>query len=786
MLYHHLLLSIRHLSRNRRYLLINVLGLGAALGFAILAYLNHQFSTTFDSWHRDADRIVRAEIIKESNKEAYGYCPSALGPVAAANISAIEAQCRLDSRSTVVKRDDAVFNENLHFTDENFFEFFNFTLLKGRIDLADRNSVVLEEEAALKYFGTDDPLGKTLLFYADTEQRLPLTVSGVVKKLPLNSSIRFSFMTHLDNQFEGAARVDYTGWKWVVDALFFKLKNAADAPALAASLQPYVEPCNIARPNAQITGYRIERLRELALTSRELRANSLWPGMPPGSIWGTIIMASLLLLTASLNFANMTIAICNRRLREMGVRKVMGGTRTQLMVQLLGDSLVVVALAAAMGMMLAFPIVTWFNTTWKFTDLRVNYSDPYLLAYIGAAVAGTTLLAGSYPALYISSFRPSHIFRGGVLFGHSSLFSRMMMGLQVSISLVAVVTGLSFARNAESNRNADVGFAYQPVLQAWLPSAQDFSRFNDAVRNLPGVEATTGSADLPGFGYGLVDFAWQSTTQEALLYQISSDFPEFMQMRLVEGVWAAPAGDTTASAEVVVNETMARELGGTVIGQTLSFRKRTVRISGVVADFMTRTPFNPIQPAMLNPVPMGQWRRCLIKTADTDGQPKAMAALETEWKRLFPYSPVNIGYQRDMLRDAIEASDNIAMSMAVFAGVAILLSITGLFSLVSLNVLRRLREVAIRRVLGASVSEVAWILNKSYTWVFVLAIVSGCAGGYFFSMTLLDSVFKINFGVPVAALVWGSIGVLTVAAATIGLKLWQTLQINPSEVLRGE
>ncbi len=786
MLYNHLLLSVRHLSRNVRYLVINVLGLGTALAFAILAYLNYNFSQSFDNWHRDADQVVRIEVIRSSNNEPFGICPSALGPVAMANLSAIEAQCRLDSRSTVVKQGDAVFNESLHFADENFFQFFDFPLLKGRIDLADRSTVVLDEEMAVKYFGEEDPIGKSLLFYADSEQRMPLMVSAVVKKTPLNSSIRFGFMTHLDNQLDGATQVDYTSWKWVIDALFFKLKNTADAPALADALQPYVEPYNIARPNATINRYRTEQLRELALTSRELRANSLWPGMPTGSVWGSVVMAALLLLTASLNFANMTIAICNRRLREMGVRKVMGGTRGQLMAQLLGDSLIVVLLATLLGMALAFPIVAWFNSTWKFTDLRVDYTNPYLLAFIAALTVGTTLLAGSYPAFYLASFRPANIFRGGVLFGGSNLFSRAMMGLQVAISLSTVVTGLSFARNAALNRSADIGYDYQPVLQSWLPDAKDFQRFNDVVRNLPGVAATTGSADLPGFGFGTVDVAWQGVNQEAIFYQVSHDFPTFMNMRLVEGAWAAPAGDTTASEEVVVNETLARELGGGIVGQTLTFRKRSVRVSGVVADFMTRTPFNPIQPAMMNPVPQRQWRRCLIRTAGTENQPKVMAALEAEWKKMFPYTPTNIGYQSEMLRDAVEVSDNIAMSMAVFALVAILLCVTGLFSLVSLHALRRMREVAIRRVLGASVREVAWILNKNYGLIFGLAIVAGCAGGYFFSISLLDSVFKINFGVSPVALIAGSVGIMVVAAATIGLKLWQTLQVNPADVLRGE
>ncbi len=787
MLPNYIKLTLRHLQRNGRYLLINVLGLGFALGFCILAYLNYQFAHTYDHWHRDANRIVRVELVK-ANGEPYGICPAALGPAAAADLSGVEAQCRYDSRGTVVKRGDAVFNEPFHFADENFFQFFDFETVAGSLDLRDRSKVVIEEETAKKYFGAENPIGQTLLFYADTDQKLPLTVGGVVKSIPLNSSLRFKFITHLDNQFEGPKPVDYVGWKWVVDAVFLKLKNASDEPATLAGLQRYVAPANTARPDWTAGAYRLERFREMALDSRPLRNNGLWQGVPPAAVWGNVTMAVLLLLTAALNFANMTIAVCNRRLREMGVRKVMGGTRFQLMRQLLGESLIVVMLAAGLGMLLAYPITEWFNSTWKFTDFQVDYTNPYLLAYIAGAVLLTTLLAGSYPAFYISSFRPSSIFRGGVLFGGSNIFSSIMMGLQVTISIVAVVTGVSFARNAEFNRHADIGFDYQPILQAWLPSESDYRRFNDAIQDVPGVVSTAGSLHLPGFGFNMIDFKWQGEGQEALLYQVSSDLPALMGMRLAQGTWAAPAVDTTPSNEVIVNQTFVRQIGGNgnVIGQEIIVQKRTVRIAGVVSDFMTNNPFMPIGAAVLQPVPIRNWRRCVIRTASVEQQPQIMAALESKWKQLFPYTPFNVGYQNEMLREAIEASDNVATSMVGFAGVAILLSITGLFSLVSLNVLRRMREVAVRRVLGASAREVGWALNKSYIWIFLFAVILGCFAGRFLASQLMDSIFKINIGVQPAALVYSTFGVLAVAAATIGLKLWQTLRVNPAEVLRGE
>jgi ABC-type antimicrobial peptide transport system permease subunit len=176
----------------------------------------------------------------------------------------------------------------------------------------------------------------------------------------------------------------------------------------------------------------------------------------------------------------------------------------------------------------------------------------------------------------------------------------------------------------------------------------------------------------------------------------------------------------------------------------------------------------------------------VIRTAGVDEQPRIMAAIEQKWKQLYPYMPFNVGYQNEMMQEAIEASDNIAKSMTGFALVAILLCITGLFSLVSLNVMRRLREVAIRRVMGASGAHISWILNKSYIWIFAAALIVGCVGGRFLALLLMDSIFKFNIGVQSGAMVYSALGILAIAALTIGVKIWQTLRINPADVLRGE
>lgn len=789
MLQNYLQTALRNLRRNGRYLTINVLGLGFALGFCILSWLNYRFANTYDHWHRDAARIGRVEMKKESNGEWYGMCPGQLATAAVADIPGVESSLRYEVRGLVVKHGEAVHNENLHFSDAHFFSFFDFPVLNGVADLNDRGKVVIDEEMAEKYFGQENPVGKTLIFYADSDRKLPLTVGAVLKNIPLNSSIRFHFITHSDNAWEGDKRTDVNTWDRAVGAVFLKLKSEADFPAVRAGLQAYVAPRKTARPDWVVGEFGLEPLREISLTSRDLRANMLWQGLPPAAVWGNVILAALLLLTAVLNFSNMTISISNRRLREMGVRKVLGGTRFQLMRQMLTEAFVVVALATGIGMTLAYPVVDWYNETWIFTDLKVDFRDPGLIAFLVLVMVGTTLLAGSYPAFYISGFRPARIFRGGAIFGGKNLFSRTMLGLQMAISVLAMIVGLSFAHNAERNRAADIGFDYKPLLQAWLPQTGDFQVFENAIRDVPGIEQTAAAFHLPGFGYSRAEFKFREQLQESNIYEVGNGASQLLNLRLTAGAWPLPAGDTSVSPEILLNEKLARRMGAEnseLIGQTLRIQNRDYRVAGVVADFMTDTPFNDIAPSILKTIPTANCRRAIIKTASLEQQGQIMAALEKKWRQTFPFTPFNVGYQSEMLKEAIEVSDNIARTMSVLATVAVLLSLIGLFSLVSLEALRRMRELAIRRVVGASAGHIGWILHRNYVVVFIVALAIGCAGGWALGKSLMDSIFETNYGVPISAMLLSCLGMLAFAVSTIGLKIWQTLRANPADILRND
>jgi ABC-type antimicrobial peptide transport system permease subunit len=789
MIQNYIRIALRRLGRNGRYVMINVGGLGVALAFCIFAFENYRFAYSYDTWHPDASRVFRIESFKRSNHLLHGVCPAMLPHQALAELPAVEAMTRIDSRGVVVKRGEEVFMHEVHFTDENFLDFFQFELVAGQARLHDRSSILINEDMAAKFFGTENPVGQTLLFYADTEQRKALTISGVLKNCPKNSSLQFRFLTHLENQLEGDQPVRYDSWRWMTDAGFIKLKNATDAAQVEADLQRFIAPQNAGNLNWQAERFRLDPLMETAVAGHEIRWNNLNPSSPPAALWSNSVLALLLLLSASLNFANTTLAIGNRRLREMGVRKVMGGSLRQLRTQLLGEAFVVCLMALLLGMLLAYQIVDAVNALWIHLDLKLSYLDnPPMLLFLLAVVVFTTLLAGSYPAFYLSRYSPTAIFRNTFRFGGSSIFSRMMMGAQVSVAVMGMVVGLSFARNAREQRDADIGYLKEGIIGVEARDLAALKTFENAFSQRPDVLAMANTRHHAGWGYRRVEFEFRGQAEESLWFEVGKDYLSLMGMQVKSGTDFSAVNPVTGSATtVLVNETFVREIGGgqDLVGATLQFDSATYRIAGIVADFMPDSPFEPMAPAILRCAPEENLRYCIIKTRPEDLQ-KVYADMEATWKQLFPYQPFTGFYQDEVLKRALEISNNLSLTLSWFSIITLLLTVSGLFAIVSLNALKQYRGLALRRVLGATDSHIALHLNRNFLLVIGLALLAGSAGGYVFALALMNGIYKLHAGVSGVVIVAAIVLVLLALALTLWLKLKEILRANLMEALKAE
>lgn len=783
-------IALRNLLKYRGYTLVNMLGLGIGMAATVWAFQNYRFCFSFDDFHEQSDRVFRGIITKEGNEALMGVFPLPIALQAQADFPAIEATVRFQEYGVNIKPESGEsFAEQVHFTDPAFFDCFSFPLLKGSPDLNNRNAILLTEKVAKKYFGEAEALGKTLTLFAGSSFQKNLTITGILKDVPMNSTLRFDLLTHFDNfVLSNGQQLAGNDWAWLADAVFFKLKNPADAPDLANKFDRYLTLQHAAREDFKVSDFKLFSVKEAAKMQR-ISANNLYERPEDSAVYGPLVLAILILLASCLNFMNTTVARSSSRLKEMGIRKVMGGSSGQLSSQMLLEAGIIVVLAFFLSVLINMWWLPTFDAMFLYTDTPADYlNDRVLLAFAATAIVLTTFLAGAYPAFYISRFNPTHIFKGSVKFGGNNLFSRLLLGLQVVISLITVIAGVGFSQNAAFQRHYDYGYQHENIIIIPASDSGAVKVLDDALRQIPTLAAIAGSRSLIGFSYRWHTIVSQGLQKEVNFYEVGAEYPNIMGLKIKSGRGFDPNLQSDYENALLVNEKMAEQFGWSVeeaLGKVIQVDSSSLTVVGVLKDFHSNNLFNPIEAAALTMARPQEYHNLVVK-AHSGHLSDAFEQIKGAWESRFPLSPFRGFYQSEVAGEALRVTSSIAKIFSWFAIVTVLLTATGLFALVSLTVIKKMREIAIRKVLGASPVDILGLVNKGYFWIFLLAILLGCYGGYSLSKLLMDMIFQINAGIDLSVLLVSSLVVLLIVLATAGIRIGLALRTNPAEVLKGD
>ncbi len=791
MISNYLKLAARHFSRNRSHVAINVLGLGVGIALLVWGIQTYRFCMNWDTAQPDREHIFRAVIQREGSDDLKGICPLPLAEAAKNDLAGIAQFVRWDSRGCDVKSDAAEpFSEQIHFTDPSFFELFRFPLAAGSDDLSDPQAVLLTEKMATKYFGKSDPLGKPLLLYAGEKVSKPLIVKGILKNVPLQSSFRFDFLTSLKNmKSTDTSFLKGDEWKWFLDAVLFKIPNAADVPRLEKEFEKYLPMQNAARQDWKMTAVRLMSFKTMPDETTEMAANALVNRPDDSAAYGPIIIGALIFLSACLNFANTTVARSGRRLREMGVRKTLGGTRWQLVRQLLMECGAVVALAVGVSLLINEWWLPVFNRMFEGIEVVSNLADDVGFRWILVGIlAFTTLLAGAYPAFYVSSFSPSAILKGGTKLGGTNLFSRLLLGFQVVVSLITVIAGVGFARNSSFQKNYDYGFDRAGLMGLNLPNAGDCEAMKNEIRQLPTVQKAVATRHHIGFGGRTGTAESEGQKHEVGYMEVGEGYLEMMDLKLAAGRAFEAGRASDFENGLLLNEKMALEFGWqpeNAVGKTVKMDTATLVVVGILKNFHRQGFFSPMEAMAVRFVRPEKCATLIVRAKPSEVS-TVFEASKKKWAALFPLRPFNGFYQEEASAESQKVSSSIATIFSAFAVVAMLLTATGLFALVSLTVLKRRKEIALRKVVGASTAQIWLLVNRGYVWIFAIASILGCAGGWFFTKFMMDMIFKINIGIESQTLAFGVVSLFGIAAATVGFLVRQAVRTSPAEVLRSE
>lgn len=789
----YLKIAIRNSIKDKYYILINVFGLGIAMAFGLTIYLLHAYNLEFDTYYKDTESIVRLHCLKpdaQGHEERYEMAPIPMAEMAADEIAGLEEYVRFIDWNDNLKYKDLIFNENIAYADTNFFELFPIKLISGSNEsLKEKNSIFLTQKAAAKYFTHQDPLGAIMTIHYGNKRSVDFTVAGVFDKIPLNSSFDFEAMVPIENFLYGH-EISADDWSpWQQATTFFRMSSRDAFPQVNQSIKKYIAIQNDAREEWKVSDYQLVHFKDAELLSQgNLMGSHTNLRLRPQVLVVFTVLALLILLIVSFNLANTAMALMARRFKEIGVRKAMGGGSMHIFTQFLFEMSWTSFLGFLVGAALFHWISQGFFALWDIPHEALDISFFRLvLAFAGFFVLAT-ILSGLSPALYSRKLHPTSIFQKQIRLKQTNWASRILISLQFAISLTLIIAGIIFTRNTEFMKMLDMGYDKERLIITRVNNESEFQGLKNQIAAFSSISKYAGTDHHIGWSYEDSYVILDTGKVEVRTLNIGRDYLNVMGIDIVEGRDFDFDISSDLTENIIVNQAYLKKFDiSEPIGKIINLADEKKFIIGVTGNIIDHVyeDYEPI-PKVLLAIEEEACRRIVVK-ADTDKEEEVFAFLELTWKKLIPDRPFTGRYQDDMVMGyAYKDNNNLKTIFLYLAVLGSLLSITGIFALSSLNVSRRIKEIGIRKVLGASTQKIILLMNRDFAITMILAVVFGSALGIFLTNQLLNFIYKYHIGVGVFPVLMSIIFIVGTAFLTTSMTIFSAANMNPSETLRDE
>ncbi len=792
MLKNYLKVTLRNLLKHKGYSALNIAGLAVGMACSVLILFWVKNELGYDRFHKNAENIyVVANQQNRLGQELRTIAsPPPLAAAMAKDIPEVEVETRYFVRNDVlIKRGNDVFIESdVAFTDPSFFSLFNFPFVEGDPASALKmpDEILLTEREARKLFGKERALGRELL----VSENLTFRVAGVVEDPPGASTLNFNVLMPLETlkNFGGFfAGIADPQRNWGIFAIntYVRLKPGASVPKVNSALAGILSRSPL--PKDGLPTLSLFPFVDLHL--HPLQGPSRGGSGPIAYLYIFALIGAFILLIACFNFINLATARAGRRAREVAMRKVVGANRRNLLAQFFGESLATTILAFLLSLGLAAAALPLFNTLSGKT-LRPGDADGGLILGFLGLVIGTGLIAGSYPALMLSSFRPALVLQR-VSQATSSSFRKILVVLQFAVSIGLVVCTLNVSRQMSHLRSYDLGFDRSQVLV--VPLRQSLEPKLESLRGellrSPGVRGVTATSNrMTSDRLAMTIFDWEGKTPDQQFpmpfMAVDYGFLETFDIKLAAGRMFSKEFPADAT-NYVINETAARKMGlASPLGKTMSFGDAKGTIIGVVKDFHFRPLYTAIEPLVLTMNPRSMLSQIAVKVGPGDIRRTVDVVRKTvlSFAPDYPYSAFFLDEDFDR---TYAAETRLGRLFLTFAILAIFISCLGLFGLAAFMAERRTREIGIRRVLGASTSSITRMLSREFAvWVVAANVIAWPAAYYAIGRWLRSFVVRAPF-TPWTYLLAAGLG-LAIALATVGFQALRAASADPIRALKYE
>ena len=782
-------IAARNLKKHKTYVVINMMGMGFALACCLVSFLNLDYKLRFDEHHKvEAADVYRVntERVTPQGRENWGLAPEALADVLINEVPGIDKVARLNVGAGIVKSNGKSFSEKIHFADMSLIEMFNFPLVFGSTNaLHDKNVIVLSEQTAKKYFNESDPIGKEVeVFLGD--QKFLFTIGAITQKVPENTSLLFDVLvpfTQFHEQF-----VDWSSSNQIT--VFAQLDEKTTPAQVDKTLTGYTKHFNEAADHQfEARQFYLQPFSELALTSdidlpnwvrgRMLNRNAV------GFLVGiTSILSLLILITASFNFTNTAIAFSGNRLKEIGVRKVIGGTRSQLIGQLLIENVLLCLLSVALAFVIAHYLIQGYNGLFEQSlDLRYALKPRVLIFIIGFPLL-MGLLSGIYPAIKISKYQPVQVLKGKMSIMKMGWFTKSLLVGQFIVACFAIVGAIVLTQNAKYQEELDFGYGLHEIQVTSLNDPDQQNELIEVLSKVPGINEVAGSNQIIGQSFEVtVKTEVEDYGLPVRQLGVGINYLQTIGIELVHG--RGFKGDSDRKS-IIINQKMASELGhNDLLGESLIIQDSVYTVIGIVKNHKEFGLTGEEPACIFSYVGPEQYGYVSVEGAGNSSE--TFSSMEQIWYQLNPNQPFN-GFAQSMLIYKQLHINSIIRNLCLFLAVAtMIMSAAGFFSIVSLSVQKRTKEVGIRKVFGATISHMVRLILKDFVvYIFVAFVVGSLLATLLIEGVLFGQFYAYHMQLGLASFLMALSIMILIPGLTVGFKVFRAASANPVNTLRDE
>jgi len=785
---HFLRTTFRNMIQNKSYVIINVLGLGIALACVIVAYSFFKFDWDFDDLQTNKEVIYKVSITKDvnGNRRTYGITPASLGPAMKNSLSGIDNIVRYDAAYLPLRYGENIFDKKIAFVDTDYFEVFELPMIAGNKDaIKEKENILMGERFAKILFGDQDPINQIITIYSESGDHF-FKVAGVFKDIPENQSMEFEVLTAIENNFE-IFNIQEHAWTSWVDATFLKVSDPGRIPMINEQLKSFIEIHNDAKKDWLIESFYTESFSDIPGNHKMYSYHlKLGQGIEGALFVG--VLAIIILLLACLNFMNTFLAISNGRLKEIGINKVLGGIRRHSIFQFLGESIILCFIALFFALTIAPFLLDEWNTLTGM-ELSMNFFNNLgFWIFLVLLLLFTGIVAGAYPAFYISSFNPVKILKGSAKYRAGGWFSKTLLAIQFLLAIIGNVAAVMFIQNANYQENLYLGYNKERIIIVPENSSSQLFVFKNKISQNPLINKMGLTDDHIGRSGNTQVLKYETDELQVKVLDIGRGYFETMELELTDGrYFDQDFKETERGKAIIVNKKLVKDYGWeSGIGKRLRLNDSTeYTIIGEMKDFYLDGFGDFIKPTAFK---LGAIDKMDILVVDTDFEKldQLNSAMKEEWEKLIPNKPYP-GYTQFSKFESTNKDHQSIVKIFLFIGIiSVILSLVGLYSLISLNIIKKTREIGIRKVMGAPMPRMIRLISKEFIFIVIIGSILGAVLGSLLTFALLDGIFVYHIGFNIWGLIIPVVSILIISIVTLSGKIYLAASRNPVDSLKYE